>query len=392
MARVKRDRVGAGIDASSWSIGLWIIAIAAALFVLDFASAILLPTAYACILALVLAPVARGFSRLIGDGAAAVITVLMAAAAIVAIIALVAPAVGDWIADAPRMARSIDQKLQPLKEQLQIVEKVTARIQGTDPKAPAAAAADGGMFGSILSVGANFVSQLIYVMFLTLFLLALRTDLRRRVILCADTPGGRLRMGHAVRDIGKNVGGYLFILTCINVGVALVTAIAFYLAGIPNPVVWGVVYGLANYVPVIGPTGTILAAGLVGVANEPTLVMGLLGSGIMLFINAIESQAVQPWLMARRIEINPVAMFVALAFVVWLWGIPAAIISTPMLIVAYTFSKYAPPLEPIAAALAPVTKPKHEPPPPPPRRVRRAQAAAAKDRKATVPAKSATAA
>lgn len=371
---VKRNGTS-GID-SAWGLAVWIVGIAATLFVLDFASAILLPTAYACILALVLAPIARGFSRLIGDGPAAVITVLMAAAAIVATIALITPAIADWISDAPKMARKIDAKLQPLKDQLQIVEDVQARIQGTDPKATAPAQEGGGMFGSILSVGANFLSQLIYVLFLTLFLLALRTDLRRRMILCADTPGGRLRMGHAVRDIGRNVGGYLFVLTCINIGVAVVTASAFYAAGIPNAIVWGVVYGLANYVPVIGPTGTILAAGIVGVANEATLLQGLLGAGIMLVINAIESQAIQPWLMARRIEINPVAMFIALAFVVWLWGVPAAIISTPLLIVAYTFSKYAPSLEPIAAALAPVTKPKHEPPPPP-----------RKSKRATVPAK-----
>lgn len=366
-------------DLSAWSIAVWIIAAAAALFVLDFASAILLPTAYACILALLLAPIARGFSRLIGDGAAAVVTVLMAAAAIIAVIALITPAIGDWIADAPKMARAIDRKLQPIKEQLEIVETAQAQLQGTHPDAsapPAPAQEGGGMIGSILSVGANFISQLIYVMFLTLFLLALRTDLRRRVILCADTASGRLRMGHAVRDIGRNVAGYLFILTCINVGVALVTAIAFYAAGVPNAVVWGVVFGLANYVPVIGPTGTILAAGIVGIANEATLWQGLLGPGIMLVINAIESQAVQPWLMARRIEINPVAMFIALAFVVWLWGVPAALISTPLLIVAYTFSRYAPALEPIAVALAPVTKPKHEPPPPPKRAKNRAAPAA----------------
>ncbi len=373
------------------NMALWLIALAALLFILDFGSAILLPTAYACILALVLAPIARGFSRFIGDGAAAVITVLMAAAAIVAVIALVAPAIGDWIKDAPAMARKIDSKLKPLKEQLETIENVQARIQGTDPNAPAPAPAQegGGMFGSILSVGANFISQMIYVMFLTLFLLALRSDLRRRIILCADTPGGRLRMGHAVRDVGKNVGGYLFTLTMINIGVAVVTAVAFYIAGVPNALVWGAVYGLANYVPVIGPTGTILAAGVVGVANEPTLVQGLMPAGIMLVINAIESQAVQPWLMARRIEINPVAMFIALAFVVWLWGVPAAIISTPLLIVAYTFSRYVPVLEPIAVALAPVTKPKHEPPPPPAERARRDRRAAAKAKKTAAPLKQA---
>lgn len=336
---------------------LWIVAAAAIIFMLDFGSAILLPTAYAVVLALVLAPIARRLSYTIGDGAAAAVTVLLAAVGIVAVIVLILPSFTDWIAQAPQLIQKIERKLRPLKQQLEIVEDVSAKIQGG---AAAPAAGGGDILGPILSTGANFLSQLIYVLFLTLFLLALRTDLRRRVILCADTVAGRLRMGHAVRDIGRNVAAYLFILTLINLGVAVVTAAAFYAAGVPDALAWGVIYGLANYIPVIGPTGTILAAGVVGVANEATLWGGLVGPAIMLFINAIESQFLQPWLMARRIEINPVAMFIALAVVVWLWGIPAAIISTPLLIVAYTFSKYTPALEPIAVALAPVSKSRHE--------------------------------
>jgi predicted PurR-regulated permease PerM len=367
---VRALRSGAGTSGSrfdtSWGVALWLIALAAVLFVLDFASAILLPTAYAIVLALVLAPIARGLTRLkLGDAASAVITVFFAAAAIVCVIAIITPTIAEWIEAAPKMARAIDRKLQPLKDQLEIVENVSNRISGETAAATAAAGGSHGMLGSILSMGANFASQTIYVLFLTIFLLSLRTDLRRRFILCSDDLPGRMQRARAVRDVGRNVAAYLFILTCINVGVAVVTTAAFYAAGIPDPVVWGAVYGLANYVPIIGPTGTIAAAAVVGVATEPTLLGGLTGAAIMLVINAIESQAVQPWLMARRIEINPVALFVALAFVVWLWGIPAAIIAAPLLITIYTFSRYTPALEPIAAVLAPVTKPRHPPPPPP---------------------------
>lgn len=349
---------------TSWGVALWIIAIAATLYILNFASAILLPTAFALVLSLVLAPIARALSSLrLNDGLAAVLTVLMAAMAIVAIVTVVAPAIGEWMQNAPKMARAIDRKLQPLKDQLQVVEDVSARLSGEAKET--AVVASGGLIDSFISVGANVASQTIYVLFLTLFLLSLRTDMRRRIILCSGTVVGRIRLARAVRDVGKNVAAYLFILTCINAGVAIVTAIAFYAAGIPNALVWGAVYGLANYVPVIGPTGTIVAAAVVGIATEPTLLEGMMGAGIMLVINAIESQAVQPWLMARRIEINPVALFVALAFVVWLWGVPAAIIAAPLLIVVYTFSKHTPALAPIASILAPVKKPKYEPPPPP---------------------------
>lgn len=374
-----------GAFETSWGIALWIIALGAILFILDFASAILLPTAYAIVLSLVLAPIARTLSRLrIPDGISAILTVAMAAAGIVTIVSVVTPAIAEWIQEAPKMARAIDRKLQPLKEQLEVVEQVSNRIQGTTaaPGAPAPAA-EGGIMGSLLSTGANVASQTIYVLFLTLFLLALRTDLRRRFIISGGDFNGRVRMARAVRDVGKNVAAYLFLLTCINAGVAVVTTAAFYAFGMEDPLVWGIVYGLACYIPVVGPTSVIVASAVVGIATEPTLVQGLLGPAILLVINAIESQLIAPWVMARRIELNPVALFVSLAFVVWLWGIPAAIIAAPLLIVIYTFSKHTPALQPIAALLAPVTKPKHEPPPPPPITIRRKRAnGTAKERKA----------
>lgn len=359
--RLKRSGDGGALD-SSWGVALWIIAIAAILFILDFGSAILLPTAYAIILALVLAPVARGLSYLrMGDGISAVLTVAMAAAGIVAVIAFVAPAIGDWLDDMPKMARAIERKLQPIKEQIELVESASNRISGTQGAAAPAPSGEG-VSGWLFATGANIASQMIYVIFLTLFLLALRTDLRRRFILASNTTDGRIRIARAVRDIGRNVTAYLFILTCINGGVAVVTTIAFYVADIPNALVWGVVYGLACYIPVVGPTATILASAVVGMATQATLLEGMIGPAILLVINMIESQFIQPVLMARRIDLNPIALFVSLAFVVWLWGVPAAIIAAPLLIVIYTFSKHTPALQPIAAALAPVTKPKHAPP------------------------------
>ena len=186
--RALKNAAGSGSQfETSWGVALWAIALAAVLFVLDFASTILLPTAYAIVLALVLAPIARALSRLkIGDGASAVITVFFAAAAIICVIAVIVPVIGDWIDNAPKMARAIDRKLQPLKDQLEIVENVSNRISGEKAGTAAVAAASGGMLGPILCMGANFASQTIYVLFLTIFLLSLRTELLKRFMPCSD--------------------------------------------------------------------------------------------------------------------------------------------------------------------------------------------------------------
>ncbi len=349
---------------TSWGAAIWIIAFAAALYVLSFAGPILLPTVFAVVLALVLSPVARALARLrLNDAASAVVTVALASALVIAAVATLAPAADEWIADAPRFAAAIDEKIAPFLDRLEAVGDVSQQIvsgtgDGTAAQSSpsAAPAAPAGLFGSVVSYGVDLISQTIYVLFLTLFLLALRGDLSRRLILFADSTAGRLHMARAIRDVERNVGGYLFILTAINAGVAVATALAFWAAGLPSPIVWGLAYGVSNFVPIIGPTATIAVSALVGAATEPTLVGGLVAPGILLAINLVESQLVSPWLMARRIDINPVVLFLGLSIVVWLWGIGAAIVAAPILVIVYTFSKHIPRLNPLAIALAPVQR------------------------------------
>ena len=135
---------------------------------------------------------------------------------------------------------------------------------------------------------------------LTIFLLGCRNRYTTQLILLPRTVQNRLRIARICRDIRSRVSGYLFTLSLINIGLIVVTTICFSLAGISNALLWGIAFGVLNYVPVLGPTATIVFAALVGFASANTITGALAPPLILLALNTVEANLVQPWLLSRR--------------------------------------------------------------------------------------------
>src|SRR5262249_37380820 len=143
---------------------------------------------------------------------------------------------------------------------------------------------------------------------LTIFLLAYRRQYTEQLILLPRSFASRLRMARIARDVRMRVSGYLFTLAMINVGLVGVTAACFMAAGQKDAILWGLAFGLCNFVPVIGPTTVILASALVGLALAPTLAEAAWPPLILLAINTVEANVVQPLLLARRLVVSPIAI------------------------------------------------------------------------------------
>ncbi len=159
-------------------------------------------------------------------------------------------------------------------------------------------------------------------------------------------------MARICRDVNIRVSGYLFTLSLINMGLALVTAGCFYAARIPDALLWGIAFGLFNFVPIIGPTTIIVGAAVVGFATADTIAQALAPPLILLALNTIEANLVQPWLLSRRIVISPVAIFLTIVTLVWMWGPAAAITAVPGLIFFHTIALHVPGLRPVGILLA----------------------------------------
>jgi predicted PurR-regulated permease PerM len=62
--------------------------------------------------------------------------------------------------------------------------------------------------------------------------------------------------------------------------------------------------------------------------------LGVLPAGLYIGLHLIEGETVTPMLLAKRFTLNPVLVIIALVFWFWMWGIPGAILSVPMLAIA----------------------------------------------------------
>jgi len=319
------------------------------------AADLLAPTAIAITLALVLAPVTRGLEKLrFPTAVASVVTVVATVSLFAAGGVALAPEASNWLSQAPKVAQSIERKLRPITRQIAAFERASNQIAQVDPGSSTRSVAVAG--DSILMAAARrapgAVEKGIYVTILTLFLLAYRRRYTTQLILFPRRYTDKLRMARIVRDVRQKVSRYLFTLAAINIGLAAVTALCFWLAGISDALLWGIAFGFFNFVPVIGPTTTIVAAAVFGLATADTITQALAPPLILLALNIIEANLVQPWLLSRRIVISPVAIFLTVVTLVWMWGPLAAITAVPSLIFFHTIALHVPSLRRIGILLA----------------------------------------
>ena len=318
------------------------------------AGAVLAPTFIAIILALVLAPVAHALERLgLIPGIAALITVLALSSIVVVGSAALAPSFSHWFRNAPQLVHSIELKLRPFKKQIAAVESASNKIStAVTPSKTAPPPAPPSLVSTIFTSAPGVVASILYVVVLTIFLLSERRRYEAQLILLPRSFANRLRMARICRDVRQRVSGYLFTLASINVGLAIATAVCFTIAGISEPILWGVAYGVLNFIPIIGPTAIIVTAAAVGFVTADTFAGALLPPAILLALDVVEAYFVQPWLLSRRLVLSPIAIFVMVAVLVWMWGAAGVITAVPILILIHTVMVHVPATRAYARFLA----------------------------------------
>ena len=139
----------------------------------------------------------------------------------------------------------------------------------------------------------------------------------------------RVRTARAFRDMRRRVAGYIVTFSIINLGVGVATGLACWQLGLPEPAMWGGIAALLNFVPFVGPLITMGLLGLAGLATYDTLLQASFPVLAFWLINMIESNAVTPTIMGRRMTLNPLAIILAVSFWTWIWGPLGGLISLP---------------------------------------------------------------
>src|SRR5258708_4967646 len=155
----------------------------------------------------------------------------------------------------------------------------------------------------------------------------------------------RLRTLRILNEIEGSLGGYLLMVTAINVGVGIATGIICAATGMPNPAGLGALAAALNFIPIIGPVAMFVVLILVGLVAFPTIRAGLMAPLAFAALTFLEGHFITPTIVGRRLALNALAVFMALAFWTWLWGPMGAFLSSPLLIVALILKEHLMPVD-----------------------------------------------
>jgi predicted PurR-regulated permease PerM len=180
----------------------------------------------------------------------------------------------------------------------------------------------------------GMLGQAVTVLFLTIFLLYEDDSFKRKLVAQMESQNSKRVTVRILNDIAAQIERFFWVQVLTSVAVAVATWLALWWLGIAEPVVWGVLAGVLNIVPYFGPL--IVTAGLatVGYLQFGTFQMASFVAGVALAITTIEGMFLTPHLLSRAASLNHVAIFVAIAFWSWAWGVPGMLLAVPMLMVA----------------------------------------------------------
>jgi predicted PurR-regulated permease PerM len=140
-----------------------------------------------------------------------------------------------------------------------------------------------------------------------------------------------------LNEIDSQIELFLLVRVITSVVVGIATWIAFRMVGLEQAGVWGLAAGIFNSIPYFGPV--IVAAGTAVVAflQFGTISMAIYVSGISLAITSLEGWVLTPWLTSRTARTNEVAIFIALIFWSFIWGLWGTLLAVPMLVAVKAF-------------------------------------------------------
>ena len=338
------------------SLALTGLFLLAAFYTLYFGRAFFLPIILAVLLNFLLSPVVRALKRLYIPNA-------LAAALIVfgllgglgwGIYELSGPAY-EWAQKAPQTMRRVERRLRDLKEPVQTMSKATEQVEkitqvgGSQPQAVQVTTETLGerVFSRATELVAGGV-----VMFILLFFLLASGDLfLRKLIRVMPSLADRRRAVEIARKIETDISTYLVTVTVINVALGLAVWGILSFLGVPNPLLWGVLATVTNYIPYLGAIVMIAVLAMVGFLSFDNTTQAMMVPLSFVGLNLLESYLVTPLVLGHRLTLNPVVIFLGLTFWGWLWGITGALLAVPIMVVLKIFCDHSEPLRPIGEFL-----------------------------------------
>jgi predicted PurR-regulated permease PerM len=325
-------------------VALLVICVVAVLYA---AKAFFLPIIAAFVVGTMLSP-AAGFleQRRIPRAVSAVLIVTAVGAGVAFMVGLISSPLVEWSTRLPELGPQLKEKLHVFDRPLALWHELQTMV-GV-PDAGTGAGLQLPKFDwlepTVGFLSPTFTEFLLFIAILILFIASWR-DLRRALVMTFGDRTARLRTLRILNEIEGHLGGYLITVTMINMGVGTATGVICAVTGMPNAAGLGALAATLNFFPIIGPIAMFVILVVVGVVTASTLGVGLIAPLLFVGVTFLEGHFVTPTIIGRRLELNALAVFMALAFWTWLWGPMGGFLSSPLLIVALVLKEHLMPVD-----------------------------------------------
>jgi predicted PurR-regulated permease PerM len=364
------------------AVSLNVIAAFAAIFVLQYAQSFLIPIVLGVLISYALAPIVGALHRLRvarAIGAAVAVILLLGtlglgvyslsdqAMAIITDVPAAAQRMRDRMRDrkasqggalqkVQKAANEIDKAAQEASAPTPAEQEAARRsmertgVQRVEVVEPAFRATDYLWSGGLGLLG--FAGQLVLVLFLVYFFLVTGDLYKRKVVKIAGPTLTQKKITvQIIDDINQQIASFMRVQVFTSLIVAVVTALALWWFGLQQYIIWGLLAGIFNSIPYLGPVIVTAGLGVVSFMQFDDVAKTAYVCGMAFAITSLEGFLLTPMLMGRAAQMNPVAIFVGLLFWSWMWGLWGTVLAVPMLMMLKAICDHVEDLQPFGELL-----------------------------------------
>lgn len=304
---------------------------------ISLAKDVVLPIVLGFLFALTLSPLIRWLRRIgIPTGIAAVAVILTIGLTSAFSLYLMSGPAATLVESVPDMRRAAESKLVHIREKMEQMEQAEEEMQemtgNKDPGQEQILVDEPSMVEIALSSVAGMGSALVIALILAMFLLATGDMFQQKLVQSFARFGDKKRAIRISHDIERQISRYLGAITVINAGLGLAIGLAMWVLGIPYPYIWGVAAFALNYLPYLGAIIGVVSVSAMSLITFDTTGEMILPPLVYFILTSIEGQMITPWLVGRHLSLNAPAVFIAVIFWAWLWGIAGALMAVPFLV------------------------------------------------------------
>lgn len=350
----------------TWFFRLALVALVVGM--LRFAEEVLVPIAFATLLAFLLSPLVVRLTRWgLPKAAAIIVTVIVAFSVIFGIGWIVSSQAVALIHELPNYEQNLHQKISTLKQpqkpavvsriagmvdnlrrdlKEETTEAPVEAIPGEEPKPipvevkPTEPTA----WEVAREIASPVLRPLGVAGIVIVFVVAMlfqREDLRDRVIKLVSA--GQLHVATAaLDDAASRVSKYLVMQFVVNATYGVPVGIALYFIGVPNALLWGLLATLLRFIPFLGPWIAATFPVALSIAVDPGWTMLLYVIAVFVVMEIISNNIVEVVLYGASTGISNLALLIAAVFWTWLWGPAGLVLSTPLTVCLLVVGSYVP--------------------------------------------------